>query len=137
LVEPLAGALLELGAVRALVVHGEDGLDELTTTGLSHAALVSGGIVESMTIDASSLGLGRARLEDLEGGSPEENAATTLGILGGAKGPKREIVLLNAAAALWVVEAVPSLEKGLEAAAQSIDEGAAAAKLESLRKATA
>jgi anthranilate phosphoribosyltransferase len=137
LVEPLAGALLELGAVRALVVHGEDGLDELTTTGFSHAALVSGGIVECMTIDPSSLGLGKARLEDLEGGSPEENAATTLRILGGAKGPKRDIVLLNAAAALWVVEAVPTLEKGLESAAQSIDEGAAAAKLESLRKATA
>jgi anthranilate phosphoribosyltransferase len=135
LVEPLAGALLELGATRALVVHGEDGMDELTTTGLSHAALVSGGIVETMTVDPSSLGLGKATLEDLRGGNPEENAATTRAILSGAKGPKRDIVLLNAAAALWVVEAVPSLGKGLESAARSIDEGAAAAKLESLRKA--
>jgi anthranilate phosphoribosyltransferase len=137
LVEPLAGALLELGAARALVVHGEDGMDELTTTGLSHAALVSGGIVETLTIDPLSLGLERARLDDLKGGNPEENAATTREILSGAKGPKRDIVLLNAAAALWVVEAVPSLEKGLESAARSIDEGAAAEKLELLRKATA
>jgi anthranilate phosphoribosyltransferase len=137
LVEPLAGALLELGAARALVVHGEDGMDELTTTGSSHAALVSGGIVESITIDPSSLGLDQARLDDLKGGDPVENAATTRAILSGEKGPKRDIVLLNAAAALWVVEAVPSLEMGLESAARSIDEGAAAAKLESLRKATA
>jgi anthranilate phosphoribosyltransferase len=137
LVEPLAGALLELGAARALVVHGEDGLDELTTTGLSHAALVSGGIVETLTIDPSSLGLERARLDDLKGGNPEENAATTRAILSGAKGPKRDIVLLNAAAALWVVEAVPSLEKGLELAARSIDAGTAAKKLELLCKATA
>ncbi len=137
LVEPLAGALLELGAARALVVHGEDGMDELTTTGSSHAALVSDGIVEPMMIDPASLGLDKATLDDLRGGRPEENATTTRAILSGQKGPKRDIVLLNAAAALWVVEAVPSLEKGLESAARSIDEGSAAAKLELLRKATA
>ena len=137
LVEPLAGALLALGTERALVVHGEDGMDELTTTDVSHAALVSGGSIEVMTIDPAAFGLGRARLEDLRGGSPQENAATTHSILSGAKGAARDIVLLNAAAALWVVEAVASLEEGLVSAARSIDEGAAAAKLEALRKATA
>lgn len=137
LVEPMAGALLALGAVRALVVHGEDGMDELTTTDVSHAALVSGGSVQTMTIDPFALGLDRARLDDLRGGSPQENAVTTRAILSGAKGPTRDIVLLNAAAALWVVEAVPSLEKGLACAARSIDEGAAVAKLEALCKATA
>ena len=137
LVENLAGALLVLGAERALVVHGEDGMDELTTTGVSHAALVSGGSVEAMTIDPFALGLDKATLGDLTGGSAEQNAATTRAILSGTKGPRRDIVLLNAAAALWVVEAVPSLEEGLCCAARSIDEGAAEAKLEALCKATA
>lgn len=137
LVEPMAGALLALGAVRALVVHGDDGLDELTTTTTSHAALVSGGRVEGLTIDPVPLGLERANLAALAGGDPEENAATIRSILGGEKGPRRDIVLLNAAAALWVAEAVPTLEAGLVRAAQSIDEGAAEAKLEALARATA
>lgn len=136
LVEPLAGALLGLGAERALVVHGEDGMDELTTTGVSHAALVAGGAVETMTIDALALGLDKASLDDLRGGNAEENAATTRAILSGATGPPRDIVLLNAAAALWVVEAVPSIEAGLARAARSIDEGAAEAKLDALCVAT-
>lgn len=136
LVEPLAGALLALGSERALVVHGEDGMDELTTTDSSHAALVSNGSVELMTIDPVALGLAKAKPSELRGGSPEENAKTTRAILSGAKGRPRDIVLLNAAAALWVVEAVSSLEEGLVRAARSIDEGAAAAKLEALRKAT-
>ncbi len=137
LMEPLAGALLALGAQRALVVHGEDGMDELTTTGVSHAALVGGGRVEVMTIDPVLLGLDKARPSDLLGGDAAQNAKTTRSVLSGAKGPARDIVLLNAAAALWVVEAVPTLEEGLVRAARSIDEGAAEAKLEALCKATA
>lgn len=136
LVEPLAGALLALGAERALVVHGDDGLDELSTTASNRAALVSGGRVELLTIDATSLGLERASLSELAGGDPEENAATTRNILAGEKGPRRDIVLLNAAAALWVVEAVPTLEAGIVRAAQSIDQGAAEAKLNALCQAT-
>lgn len=136
LVEPLARALAALGATRALVVHGDDGMDELTTTGLSHAALWSAGRVERMTIDPMALGLPRSSLSDLAGGSPAENATATRAILSGERGPKRDIVLLNAAAALWVVEAVESVEEGLVNAAQSIDSGAASAKLEALGKAT-
>lgn len=136
LVEPLAGALAELGAVRALVVHGSDGLDELTTTGSNRAALVDAGKVESMTIDAMTIGLPRATLADLTGGSPDQNAATTRSILAGENGPRRDIVLLNAAAALWVVGAAASLEDGLALAARSVDDGAAAAKLEALARAT-
>ena len=132
LLEPLAGALRGLGARRALVVHGEDGLDELTTTGCSDAVLVDGEKAVSMRIDPVPLGLERARLEDLAGGDARQNAVALREILAGKKGPRRDIVLLNAAAALWVAEAVPSLEAGLEAAARSIDEGAAAAKLEAL-----
>ena len=137
LVEKLAAVLVGLGAIRALVVHGEDGLDELTTTAANQAALVSGGRVERIRIDAEALGLPRARLADLRGGSAAENAATTRAILGGEKGPRRDIVLLNAAAALWVVEAVSSLAEGIETAARSIDGGAARARLDALCEATA
>ncbi len=136
LVEPLAEALGRLGAERALVVHGSDGMDELTTTGTSHAALVDGGKVEPQVVDPAALGLARARLADLAGGTPEENAATTRAILGGETGPRREIVLLNAAAALWVVERAETLEEGLAIAAESIDAGAARAKLDALAEAT-
>lgn len=136
LVERLAGVLAGLGTDRALVVHGDDGLDELTTTAGNDAALVAGGRVERLRIDAAQLGLPRATLEDLRGGTPEANAATTRAILAGERGPRRDVVLLNAAAALWVAGAVSSLAAGLEPAARSIDSGAAAARLESLRQAT-
>lgn len=136
LVDRLAAVLAGLGAVRALVVHGDDGLDELTTTAANQAALVRDGRVERIQIDAQTLGLPRARLADLRGGSAAENAATTRAILAGEKGPRRDIVLLNAAAALWVVEAVGSLAEGIERAAESIDRGMATARLEALREAT-
>jgi anthranilate phosphoribosyltransferase len=136
LVEPLAAALSQLGAIRALVVHGSDGLDELTTTGTSRAALVHQGKVESLEVDAAGLGLATATTADLAGGDAARNAAITREILAGRSGPPRDVVLLNAAAALWVVEAVPDLESGLVAAAASIDEGRAAAKLEALCTAT-
>jgi len=136
LVDRLAPVLAGLGAVRALVVHGDDGLDELTTTAANQVALVCDGRVERIQIDAQALGLPRAVLADLRGGSAAENAATTRAILAGEKGPRRDIVLLNAAAALWVVEAVGSLVEGIERAAESIDRGRAAARLDALREAT-
>ena len=136
LVETMAHALLALGTERALVVHGDDGMDELTTATTTHAALVSGGCVAGMTIDPVALGLPKASLTSLTGGSPIENAATLRGVLAGEMGPRRDIVLLNAAAALFVVEAVPTIEAGLVRAAKSIDEGAAEAKLDSLIRAT-
>jgi anthranilate phosphoribosyltransferase len=136
LVDRLAGVLAGLGAVRALVVHGEDGLDELTTTAPNRAALVRDGRIERMAIDARDLGLPRATLGDLAGGTPSENAAITRAILAGEKGPRRDVVMLNAAAALFVVEAVSSLEEGLARAARSVDEGRAAARLEALCAAT-
>jgi len=137
LVGPLAEALLALGARRALVVHGDDGLDELTTTAGNEAALVSEGRVEALRIDALDLGLPRAQPSELVGGDPATNARTLREILAGSPGARRDIVLLNAAAALWVAGVVPSLEDGLVQAARSIDDGAAAAKLDALRAATA
>ncbi len=137
LVDPLAAVLAGLGATRALVVHGDDGLDELTTTAANAAALVRAGAVERIRIDAQDYGIPRAQLADLRGGSPAENAATTRAILAGEPGPRRDIVLLNAAAALFVVEAAGSLSEGVERAAESIDSGAATARLAALREATA
>ena len=125
----LAEVLRALGSRVAYVVHGADGLDELTTTGLNRVSALRDGQVTTFEFDPASIGLPRARLDDLLGGTPEENAAILRGILDGRdRGPRRDIVLLNAAAAL-------SLESGdwaagLSAARQALDNGAALAALE-------
>jgi anthranilate phosphoribosyltransferase len=137
LVETLARVLAELGAERALVVHGEDGLDEITTTARTHAALLSSGTVTSLTIEPESLGIQRSAPGALAGGDAVENARITRAILAGEPGPKRDIVVLNAAGALLVAGVAADLGAGIEAARQSIDSGAAAARLEHLTRATA
>jgi len=136
LVEPLATALGALGSERALVVHGSDGLDELTTTGRSQAAVLQEGRVRKMSIDPAALGLPPTVAGALRGGGAEENAAIVRGVLGGETGARRDIVLLNAAAALWVAGLAPRLEEGLELARRSIDSGAARKSLERLVEAT-
>ena len=136
LVEPLAQALGELGADRALVVHGSDGLDEITTTGSTHAALSEAGKVEVLELKPEDFGLPRARGEDLVGGDATRNAEILRKVLEGEPGPRRDIVCLNAGAALWVGRAAGSLGEGVERAAESIDSGAAAKKLEALVQAT-
>jgi anthranilate phosphoribosyltransferase len=137
LVEPLARALAELGARRALVVHGSDGLDELTTTGTSRAAYFDGRRIECSSVDPSALGLAIARSEDLAGGDATMNAKILRAILDGEVGPRRDIVLLNAAGALWVAEAAAGLEEGLALAADSIDSGRARGRLAALIEAGA
>jgi len=136
LVEPLAHALGELGAERALVVHGADGLDELTTTTHSHVAWLEDGQVRTEQVDPGALGLTPAVPADLAGGDPAENAAIARAILAGEPGPRREIVLLNAGAALCVAGLAESLAEGLATATRSLDTGAAAEKLEALVRAT-
>ena len=136
LVEPLAGVLGELGRKRALVVHGSDGLDDLTTTGPSRAALFDAGEVESILVEPEDFGIARARPEDLVGGDPPENARVLRAILEGEVGPRRDIVSLNAGAALWVAEAARSLSEGIELARESIDSRAASEKLDALVRAT-
>ncbi len=136
LVEPLAHALARLGAERALVVHGSDGLDEITTTGPTFAARLADGRVEALALDAAAFGIARARAEDLRGGDAAENAAIVRAVLDGAPGPRRDLVLVNAAAALWVADAAGDLASGLERARASIDSGAARAKLAALADAT-
>jgi anthranilate phosphoribosyltransferase len=137
LVEPLAEALGRLGARRALVVHGDDGLDEITTAAGTRAALFADGRVTPLRLAPEQVGLGRSRLEDLRGGDLQENVAIVRAILGGEPGPRRDVVLANAGAALWVAGAAPDWAAGVAGARQSLDSGAAAAKLAALVAASA
>lgn len=130
-VEPLAKALGALGATRAWTVHGQ-GMDELTTTGETEVAEWKDGAVRLFNITPEAVGLKRASLEDLRGGSPQHNAAALRRVLAGEPGPYRDIVLLNAAAGLLVADHVETLAEGIEAAAASIDSGKAATALERL-----
>ena len=137
LVPVLAAALAELGSERVLVVHGSDGLDEVTTTGPTHAALLEGGAVRELSIDPETLGVPHATRDALRGGDATENAAIALAVLEGESGPRREIVLVNAAAVLWVAGAAADLGEGVALARASLDSGAARAKLAALVEATA
>jgi anthranilate phosphoribosyltransferase len=124
-IEPLAHVLARLGCERAWVVHGAGGLDELSTTGPSAVAELKGGAVRSFEVTPEALGLPRASLDQLKGGEAEDNAAAVSALLDGAPGPFRDIVLLNAAAALVVAGAADGLPEGIAQAAQAIDSGRA------------
>jgi anthranilate phosphoribosyltransferase len=128
-VEPLAHVLGQLGSDRAWVVHGSDGLDEITTTGPSQVAELQGGTVRCFEVTPEQAGLPRGRPEDLRGADAETNAQAIRALLTGAPGPFRDIVLLNAAAALVVAGRADDLRAGVAQAAQAIDSGAADAVL--------
>jgi anthranilate phosphoribosyltransferase len=131
LTQPLAEVLGALGGQAALVVHGHGGLDELTTSGPNQVSALSGGRVESYTLDARDYGLRPARPEDLRGGSPAENARLLRELLEGRdETPRRHVVLLNAAAALATRDG--DLEQALRQARRSLDSGAALGKLHAL-----
>jgi len=136
LVETLAAALGQLGSQRALVVHGGDGLDEITTTTHTEAAWLEAGSVRRLRIDPHDYGIALARAQDLAGGDARENAEIVRAVLAGESGPRRDIVLLNAAGALWVAGAAADLAAGLSLARRSLDEGAAARKLAQLAAAS-
>ena len=129
---PLMAEVLARRGTRAMLFRGQDGLDELTTTGISRVVDVRSGETRETTFDPASLGLVRARVEDLAGGDPSVSAEIARGVLAGEAGPRRDVVLLNAGAALEVAGHVASLAEGIEAAAASIDSGAATATLERL-----
>jgi len=131
-VEPLAQVLKNLGSEACWVVHGEDGLDELTTTGPSFVAQLKDGVVTTFTVTPADAGLPTARPEDLKGGSPEVNAKAIRDLVAGKKGPYRDIVLFNAAASLVVAGKVDDLTSGVAKAAQAIDGGAVAQALDRL-----
>jgi anthranilate phosphoribosyltransferase len=130
-VSPLAQVLGALGAERAWVVHG-GGMDEMTTTGETSVAEYREGQVRLFTITPEAVGLPRAALADLTGGTPSENARALRGMLAGEPGPYRDVVLLNAAAAFLVEEKVETLRQGVEMAAQVVDDGRALAALDRL-----
>jgi anthranilate phosphoribosyltransferase len=132
LTAPLAQVLSQLGTRRALVVHSSDSLDELSTTGPNQISELEGGRVRTYAQDPQELGLPRARLQDLLGGGVEENCRITLAVLGGEKGPRRDVVLLNAGAVLYAAGKAPDLKHSLGLAAWAIDSGSAKKKLEEL-----
>ena len=131
-VEPMAHVLGMLGVERAWVVHGADGLDELTTTNISYVAALDHGKISTFKISPRNAGLADAKPEDLVGGDAAENAAHIRAVLQGNQGPLRDIALLNAAAALMVAGKAKSLRDGVALAAESIDSGKAMGVLEAL-----
>lgn len=131
-VEPVAAALLANGASSAWVVHGSDGLDEITTTGSTYVTAIENGALRSFEISPEDAGLPQSKAEDLKGDDPEYNAAQLRLLLGGEKGAYRDIVLLNSAASLIVAGAANDLKNGVALAAEAIDSGKAAATLDKL-----
>lgn len=130
LLEPLAGVLVNLGVANGCVVHGMDGLDEITLTGPTKAVFIRNGALVQDTLHPEELGLKLCHPEDLTGGDAEENAAIVREIFAGSKGPKRDIVLLNTAVGLVIAGQAASIKEGITAAMSIIDSGAAMAKLE-------
>jgi len=133
LVEVMAQVLSDLGTVHALVVHGADGLDEITTTGPTRVAEVRNGVMKSRSIEPEELGVQRAHPEDLAGGDPADNAEMLLAVLGGEDGPLAEITLVNAGAAIYVGGRAQTLAEGVELARATRAAGSGLAKLEQLR----
>ena len=137
LTELVARALLLLGSERAWVVHGADGLDEISITGYTKVSEAWQGTVRTFHVHPGDFGLRKAPLEALAGGDAPRNAGLLRQVLQGARGPVRDIVALNAAAGLFVAGAAPSVRAGLDAASAALDDGRAARALERLVRATA
>jgi anthranilate phosphoribosyltransferase len=137
MVEKLAEALSMLGLRRALVVHGLDGLDEITITGPTRIAEVRDGALRTYEVDPEEFGMKPATLEDISGGDAQQNATIVHEILEGKKSPRRDVVLLNAAAALVAAGRADHLAQAVPLAVHSIDSGAATGKLGALTRLTA
>jgi anthranilate phosphoribosyltransferase len=136
LVETMAKVLQSLGCKHALVVHGKDGLDEITLTANTRVCEVTANEMKNYEISPEGLGFNRTGMDSLKGGTSEENAALLKDILSGKQGSQRDVVLMNAAAALVAGNKANTLKRGVEIASESIDSGKAATKLESLVKLT-
>ncbi len=134
LLEPMAEVLKNLGLKRALVVHGNDGLDEITTTDRTFVSEFNGKDVVTYDIGPEELGVASASHKDLTGEGLEDNVTIAMDILNGKKGPKSDIVVVNAAYALYTAQKVKSIADGLEAARKSIHTGKALEKLEQLKE---
>jgi anthranilate phosphoribosyltransferase len=136
LVDTAARAMANQGAVHYFVIHGDDGLDELTTTTASHVAEIQDGEVKTYDIDPTKFGIPRCNPDDLRGGDPDDNAKALRKVFDGATGPHRDIIVLNAGAAIVSSGKADSLPDGIARAQESIDSGAAAQKLSALAEKT-
>jgi anthranilate phosphoribosyltransferase len=130
--DTIAGALARLGAVKALVVSSDDGLDEMSTAGSTTVVEVDGPEIHSYALAPEDVGLRRGRYEDVAGGPPEDNAAVTRRIFAGEAGPARDLAALNAGAAIYVAGRADTLESGVRAAEEALDSGAATEALDRL-----
>jgi anthranilate phosphoribosyltransferase len=130
--DTIAGALARLGAVKALVVSSEDGLDEMSTAGTTTVVEVDGPEIHSYALAPEDVGLRRGRYEDVAGGPPEDNAAVTRRIFAGEAGPARDLAALNAGAAIYVAGRAETLEAGVREAEAALDDGRAAEALDRL-----
>lgn len=136
LIEPMAKTLQNLGVRRAMVVHGNDGLDEISLTATSQVCEVNGDAMTRYELDPGEFGLTMCRPEDLVGGDAVTNAQIARAILSGSKDAKRDVVILNAGACLYMARKADSLAGGIALAAQTIDSGKAANKMEAFVRAT-
>ena len=134
LLEPLAKVLLSLGVERGMVVYGQDCLDELSMSAPTSVCEFKEGWFRRYTLKPEDFGFTRCKKEDIQGGTPEENAADTLSILKGAQGPKTDIVLLNAGAAIYIGGQADSIADGIEKARQLIASGAALNQVEAFKR---
>ncbi|MCL2093764.1 MAG: anthranilate phosphoribosyltransferase [Treponema sp.] len=128
--EPMAQVLNNLGVKRGMVVYGQDGMDEISLSSPTSVCEFIDGSIQSYTIEPEQFGFSRCKKEDLVGGSPQENAQITRDILSGVKGPKRDAVLLNSAAAIHIARPTVTIQEGIAIAAESIDSGQVLSQLE-------
>ncbi len=133
LIDPIAHVLQSLGAKHALVVYGMDKLDEISLSAPSRIAELKNGKINRMEIKPEDYGFSRCKKEDISGGSPQENAKMTLDILNGAKGPRTDIVILNAGAAIYAGDKAASIAEGVQIARDILSSGAALRQYEALR----
>lgn len=134
--DTIARVLSRLGAEDLMVVHSEDGLDEITVTAKTHIVRAKDGQIKTFTVSPEEMGFNKASLKDIQGGDRKENARIILNIFKGEKGPQRDVVLMNAAAALQIAGKASDFKEGIEIAKESIDSGKAYYKLEELKKFT-
>lgn len=136
LTDVLAEVLLELGLTHAMVVHGMDGLDEISITGATKISELKNKTIRTYYVEPEDFGMIKGSMEDIQGGTPIENGAIMLSLLQGKKSPLRNMVLLNSAAAIYVSGKAPSMMEGLSMARRVMDDGTAFAKLEAFRSAS-
>ena len=134
LVKPLAEVLKNLGVKKAMVVYGQDSLDEISLSAPTSVCEIKDGELIEYVIQPEDFGLTRCQKEDLTGGTPQENAQITLDILNGVKGPKRDAVVINAGAALYIAGKTNSILEGVQLVQALLDQGTAKAKLDEFIK---